>query len=281
LKVLRTMSFIEQFLDTARRNRSALCIGLDPDPQRLPPSVRSASDPVLAFCSAIIEATSDLVCAYKPNIAFFEAMGLAGMQTLYRLMAQPRPAPFILDAKRGDMGSTAEAYACAVFEQLQADAVTLNPYQGRDSLEPFLRHADRGCFILCKTSNPTSVELQEQALADGRPLYMEVARLAQEVWNEYGNVGLVVGATYPAALREVRAQCPDMPLLVPGVGAQGGALADAVRASVDAHGERTIVNASRSVLYASDGGDYAEAARAEALRLRDAIQSALQQEATP
>ena len=268
------MVFVNRLRETAQRNQSLLCVGLDPDPRRLPEMLRNSEDGVLRFCNAIIDATADLVCAYKPNIAFFEAMGLAGLQTLYALMQQPRSVPFILDAKRGDMRSSAEAYARAVFDELNADAVTLNAYQGSDALEPFLQRRERGCFILCRTSNPSSAELQELELANGRPLYLEVARLAHEVWNANGNVGLVVGATYPESLEAVRAQCPTLPLLVPGVGEQGGALEDAVRAGMDANGEQVVVNASRSILYASSASDYAEAARNEVLRLRNVMQSA-------
>src|SRR4029453_5258911 len=167
------MAFIESLLATGRRNRSLLCVGLDPDPRKLPAQVRDMPDPVYAFCMALMEATADLVCAFKPNIAFFEALGPAGMETLRRLIADmPRNVPVILDAKRGDMGSTAEAYAEAVFERLGADAVTLSPYLGSDSLAPFLRHADKGCIVLCKTSNPGSADLQELELAAGRPLYL-------------------------------------------------------------------------------------------------------------
>jgi orotidine-5'-phosphate decarboxylase len=181
----------------------------------------------------------------------------------------------ILDAKRGDMGSTAEAYAEAVFERLGADAVTLNPYLGSDSLAPFLRHADKGCIVVCKTSNPGSAELQELELAAGGPLYLEVARRARDNWNGNRNLGLVVGATYPSVLAQVRELCPDLPLLVPGVGAQGGELAAATRAAVDSHGERAIISASRSILYASNGTDFADAARQEALRLREEINAAI------
>jgi orotidine-5'-phosphate decarboxylase len=270
------MSFVESLLATGRRNRSLLCVGLDPHPRRLPAVLNGAPDPVYAFCMAIVEATAELVCAFKPNIAFFEARGPAGIETLRRLIADmPRNVPVILDAKRGDLGSTAEAYAEAVFDRLQADVVTLNPYLGGDSLEPFLRRADKGCLILCKTSNPGSADLQELELAAGGPLYMEVARRARDDWNTRGNVGLVVGATYPTVLAQVRALCPDMPLLVPGVGAQGGELAAATQAASDAQGERAIISASRSILYASDGPDFAEAARGEALRLREAINAAI------
>ncbi len=269
------MSFYDLLAEASGRNRSLLCVGLDPDPARLPGELRAASDPVYSFCAALIEATADLACAFKPNIAFYEALGPSGMETLRRVIASvPAGIPVILDAKRGDIGSTAEAYARAVFEQLGVGAVTLNPYLGGDSLAPFLRYRDRGCILLCKTSNPGSADVQDLALADGRPLYLEVARRAQQDWNSAGNVGLVVGATHPQELAAVRALCPDMPLLVPGVGAQGGDLAAAVRGAVDARGGGALVNVSRGIMYASDGPDFAEAARREALRLREAINTA-------
>ena len=275
------MTFLDSLLETGRRNRSLLCVGLDPDVRKLPTILRAASDPTYAFCMAIVEATADLVCAFKPNIAFFEALGPAGMETLRRLIADmPRDVPVILDAKRGDMGSTAEAYAEAVFERLGVDAVTLSPYLGSDSLAPFLRHADKGCIVLCKTSNSGGAELQELELAKGGPLYLEVARRARDDWNGNRNLGLVVGATYPDMLAQVRALCPDMPLLVPGVGAQGGDLATATRASIDSHGERAIISASRSILYASDTADFPGAARQEALRLRAEINAAVDRRLT-
>lgn len=275
------MTFLDSLLETGRRNRSLLCVGLDPDVRKLPTILHAASDPTYAFCMAIVEATADLVCAFKPNIAFFEALGPAGMETLRRLIADmPRDVPVILDAKRGDMGSTAEAYAEAVFERLGADAVTLSPYLGSDSLAPFLRHADKGCIVLCKTSNSGGAELQELELAKGGPLYLEVARRARDDWNSNRNLGLVVGATYPDMLAQVRALCPDMPLLVPGVGAQGGELAAATRASIDSHGERAIISISRSILYASDAADFPGAARQEALRLRAEINAAVDRRLT-
>jgi orotidine-5'-phosphate decarboxylase len=271
------MAFLAQLLEASHRNKSHLCIGLDPDPQRIPIHYRTYADPLYAFCVTIIDATSDLACAFKPNIAFFEAMGFAGLQTLQRLMQLPRTVPWILDAKRGDIGSTADAYVRAVFDELQADAVTLNPYLGSDSLAPFLQRTEKGCFILCKTSNPGSSDLQDLDVG-GQPLYMHVAQLAAQRWNANGNVGLVVGATHPTALAQVRAVCSDLPLLIPGVGAQGGELELAVRAAADQHGQRLLINASRSILYASAHGNRDEvgaAARAEALRLRDAITAAL------
>jgi orotidine-5'-phosphate decarboxylase len=262
-------------LGAGRRNHSLLCVGLDPDPAHIPAQLRTAPDPVYAFCTAIVEATADLVCAFKPNSSFFEALGTSGLETLRRVIAAvPRDIPVILDAKRGDVGPSASAYAHAAFEVLGAHAVTLNPYLGGDALAPFLSYTDRGCLLLCKTSNPGSGDLQDLPLADDRPLYLEIARRAQQEWNSNGNVGLVTGATHPRVLPAVRAICPDLPLLVPGVGAQGGDLALAVCGAVDRYGERAIINASRSILYASAGENFAEAAHGEALRLRDAINAA-------
>jgi orotidine-5'-phosphate decarboxylase len=270
------MTFLQLLLDAARRNRSLLCIGLDPDPAHIPAQLRGTPDPIYAFCAAIIEATADQVCAFKPNSAFFEALGTGGIATLRRVIAAvPRDVPVILDAKRGDIGSTAAAYAHAAFEVLGASAVTLNPYLGGDSLAPFLRYADKGCLLVCKTSNPGSAEVQDLRLAGGGPLYLEIARRAQSTWNQHGNVGLVVGATHPDVLVAVRHLCPDLPLLVPGIGAQGGDLAAAVCGAVDGRGERAIISASRSILYAAEDEGFAEAARREALRLREAMNAAL------
>jgi len=182
--------------------------------------------------------------------------------------------PVIVDAKRGDIGSTAAAYAEAIFDRIGADAITLSPYLGGDALEPFLERSEKGCFILCKTSNPGSGDLQDLQLASGEPLYMAVARQAEQRWNSHQNAGLVVGATYPQVLEQVRAACPSLPLLVPGIGAQGGELAAAVRAGVDAGNGGMLINASRSIMYTNDGPDFAIAARQEALRLRDAINQA-------
>jgi len=269
------MKCMELLRDATQRNQSLLCVGLDPDPRRIPAALHAEADPIYAFCMAIVEATADLVCAFKPNIAFFEALGPAGMATLQRLIADmPRSAPVIVDAKRGDVDSTAAAYAEAIFERLRADAVTINPYLGGDAMKPFLDYADKGCFILCKTSNPGSADLQELQLASGEPLYLAVARQARHAWNTNRNVGLVVGATYPTVLAQVRAACPDLPILVPGVGAQGGELAAAARAAIDAENAGALINASRSILYANNGAGFAEAARREALRLRDAINAA-------
>jgi orotidine-5'-phosphate decarboxylase len=258
-------SFRAKYDAAVLRNRSLLCVGLDPDPTRIPSGIGTVD-----FLRSVVEATADLVCCYKPNAAFYEQHGAAGWEELREVIALiPRDVPVLLDAKRGDVPNTAEAYARAVFEQLGADAVTANPYLGREGLEPFLAYTNRHTFVLCRTSNPGAGELQDIEVAGRRPLYEYVASLANG-WNTRGNVGLVVGATYPDQAARVRALAPELLLLVPGVGTQEGDLEAAVRASVDAQRAGILVNASRSVLYAGD----ASAARAEALRLRDAINSA-------
>jgi orotidine-5'-phosphate decarboxylase len=239
---------------------------------------------VLEFNRAIIDATSDLVCAYKPNLAFYEALGTTGLSALEKTVTYiPDAIPVIGDAKRGDIGSTARAYARALFETLGFDAATVNPYMGYDSLEPFIEYREKGVFILCRTSNAGSVDFQDLVLSgksagvEGgeRPLFEVVALRARE-WNALGNVGLVVGATYPQELRRVRQLCPQMPLLIPGIGAQGGDPASAVRYGVDARGEKAIISSSRQIIYAylgegGKGGDFAAAARGAALKLRDEI----------
>jgi orotidine-5'-phosphate decarboxylase len=258
------MGFLDKVLSASRGSRSLLCIGLDPDPELMPRM------DVFAFNKAIIDATSDLVCAYKPNLAFYEALGLGGLEAMKRTLEYiPKAIPTIGDAKRGDIGNTARAYARALFEVFGFDAATVNPYLGHDSVEPFLSYSDKGIFILCKTSNPGAADFQE-ARCGRRRLYELVAEKAR-AWNTSGNVGLVMGATYPEELRRVRKLCPNMPLLIPGIGAQGGDLALTVRYGVDVHGERAIIVSSRQILYASRGDDFALAARREALKLRDTI----------
>ncbi len=260
------VNFLEKLLQAARSNRSLLCIGLDPDPELMP------RVDVLQFNREIIDATSDLVCAYKPNLAFYEALGIEGLRALERTVAHvPEAIPVIGDAKRGDVSSTARAYARALFDTFGFDAATVNPYLGYDSLEPFIDHREKGVFIVCRTSNVGSAHFQALSLVEtSRPLFELVAQRARE-WNIYGNVGLVVGATCPQELRRVRQLCPEMPLLIPGIGAQGGDLPGAVRFGVDAGGERAIISSSRQIIYASGGKDFAQAARGAALKLRDEI----------
>ncbi len=261
--------FRAKYEAAATRSGSLLCVGLDPDPAQLPTGVDRAT-----FLRTVIEATADLVCCYKPNAAFFEVDGAAGWEDLRAtIAAAPADVPMLLDAKRGDMANSASFYARAAFETLGADALTISPYQGGDAVEPYLAYADRHSFVLCHTSNAGSRELQD-LLVDGRPLYERVALLAN-AWNTRGNVGLVVGATYPEEAARVRALCPELLFLMPGVGAQQGDLEAAVRAARDARGGGVLVNASRAVLYASRGADYAQAARAAARTLRDAIAAAL------
>lgn len=269
--------FAAKFIEASRRNDSLLCVGLDPDPARIPTGI-----PVRDFLHTIVEATADVACCYKPNIAFFEPDIDEGMPLLRELIAAvPDDIPVLLDAKRGDIGHTAAAYARAVFDGLDADAVVVNPYLGRDSLEPFFERVDRHSFVLCRTSNPGAGDLQDLPVGEeGRPLYEHVARLAVE-WNTRGNVGLVVGATYPAEAAAIRKVAPDLPFLMPGVGAQTADLEAAVIAGFDAAQHGILVNASRGVIYAGAereaGGDlvaWADAARDSAEALRLAINAA-------
>ena len=264
------MTFIDKLTSATRKNGSLLCIGLDPDQERMPEKVS-----VTEFNRAIIEATSDLVCAYKINFAFYEALGDDGMSILKRTRSFiPDNIPVIGDAKRGDIGNTAKAYAQAIFNYFDFDATTVNPYLGYDSIEPFLQYRERGVFILCRTSNAGALDFQALNIEAGDnkrlPLFEFVARRAGD-WNVHGNIGLVVGATYPDELKAIREQHPDMPLLIPGIGAQGGDLALTVRYGVDRHGEKAIINSSRQILYASRGKDFAPAARQAAIELKEQI----------
>jgi orotidine-5'-phosphate decarboxylase len=267
------VSFLDKLLAASRANSSLLCVGLDVVLESLPAGVPRTPSGVVEFNRAIVEATADLVCAYKPNLAFYEALGPAGLDALLKTRELIPPSiPVIADAKRGDVGHTAAAYARALFDVYCFDAITASPYLGRDALEPFLDYADRGVFVLCRTSNPGARDLQD-LLVGGEPLYRVVARLVTQ-WDRHGNAGLVVGATYPREIAEVRAIAPLMPLLIPGVGAQAGDLAAAVRAGVDSSGELAVINSSRKILFASAGGDYAMAAREAATALRDEINRA-------
>ncbi|HEX7365266.1 MAG TPA: orotidine-5'-phosphate decarboxylase [Dehalococcoidia bacterium] len=259
------MKFVDKLLSASRRNKSLICVGLDPDEKLIPEM------DLLDFNKAIIDATSDLVCAYKPNMAFYEAQGIAGLQALLETVKYiPDTIPIIGDGKRGDIGNTAKAYARALFEHFGFDATTVNPYLGHDSIEPFLAYADKGVFILCRTSNPGATDFQDLADTGGTPLYQTVARKAKE-WDRHGNIGLVVGATYPEELKIIRQLCPEMPLLIPGIGAQGGDLAAALKNGIDARGEKAIISISRQILYASRAKDFAKAARQSAELLRNTI----------
>ncbi len=267
------MKFTEKLAGAVQKNRSLLCVGLDPDPELMPDRVG-----IFEFNRAIIDATCDLVCAYKPNFAFYEALGAEGLDALKRSIQHiPADIPIIADAKRGDIGSTAKAYARAIFSDLHCDAATVSPYLGADSIEPFLQYRDKGIFILCRTSNPGALDFQSLRCQtqDGYHSLFELVALKASQWNVYGNIGLVVGATYPEELRLIRENYPDMPLLIPGIGAQGGDLALTIRYGADAEGEKTIINSSRQIIYATRGKDFAEAARGAALAMREQINRCL------
>jgi len=278
------MNFTDQLAQAQRQNDSLLCVGLDPEPSRFPGAWKGQSDRIYDFCAAIVDATKDLVCAFKPQIAYFAAH--RAEDQLERLMAHMRRVapyvPVILDAKRGDIGSTAEQYAHEAFDRYQADAVTLSPFMGFDTMQPFLKYPGKGVILLCRTSNPGGSDLQNLRLADipGQPrVYEHIAAQAQGPWNTNGHMGLVVGATFPEEIARVRELAPTLPLLIPGVGAQGGDAAATVKAGLktDASGAITgtiIVNSSRAVLYASSGDDYASAARKAAQETRLALNAA-------
>ncbi|MDD0839351.1 orotidine-5'-phosphate decarboxylase [Curvibacter sp. HBC61] len=272
------MTFLDMLRAAEQQNGSMLCVGLDPEPTRFPAHLKGDANKIYDFCARIVDATADLAIAFKPQIAYFAAHRAEGQ--LERLMEHMRrvapQVPIILDAKRGDIGSTAEQYAKEAFDRYGADAVTLSPFMGFDSVMPYLKYEGKGAFLLCRTSNPGGDDLQNQRLAsvDGQPLlYEHVARLAQGPWNLNGQLGLVVGATYPAEIERVRALAPTLPLLIPGVGAQGGDAVATVRAGWKP-GAPIVVNSSRAILYASSGDDFQEAARREALRTRDLLQAA-------
>jgi len=274
------MNFIESLARAETLNDSVLCVGLDPDPSKFPGSWKDDASRIFDFCATIVDATKDLVIAFKPQIAYFAAQ--RAEDQLERLIAHIHAVapevPVILDAKRGDIGSTAEQYAHEVFERYRADAVTLSPFMGFDSIEPYLRYDGKGAILLCRTSNPGGSDLQAQTLHNGDKVFEHIARLAQGEWNRSGQLALVVGATYPDEIERVRALAPTLPLLIPGIGAQGGDAAATVRAGWRAEGGRTvapiIVSSSRAVLYASRGDNFAEAARRAASATRDELNQA-------
>jgi orotidine-5'-phosphate decarboxylase len=282
-----TNSFTDQLRAAEARHRSMLCVGLDPEPAKFPGAWKGDAARIFDFCAAIVDATKDLVSAYKPQVAYFAAQ--RAEEQLERLCAHIRAVapgvPLILDAKRGDIGATAEQYAREAFERYRADAVTLSPFMGWDSVEPFLRHEGKGVFLLCRTSNPGGDDLQAQVLEGGERVFERIARLAAGPWNRDGQVGLVVGATYPAEVARVRELAPTLPLLIPGVGAQGGDAAATVhagwRGQVQPGGAAwhssgpIVVNSSRAVLYASAGADFAEAARRVAQATRAQLAGSL------
>jgi len=269
------MTFTDKLRAASAQHNSLLCVGLDPEPARFPGAWQGDASKIFDFCAAIVDATADIAQSFKPQIAYFAAH--RAEDQLEQLMAHMRrvapQVPVILDAKRGDIGSTAEQYAKEAFERYQADCVTLSPFMGFDSVLPYLKYEGKGAYLLCRTSNPGGDDLQRQRLAsvDGQPLlYEHIARLAQGPWNVNGQLGLVVGATYPAEIARVREIAPTVPLLIPGVGAQGGDAKATVQAGLTAQG-LISVNSSRAILYASSGADFADAARAEAIRTRELL----------
>ncbi len=269
-------TFTQRLRTASESAQSLLCVGLDPDPARLP--VAGAAE----FNRAIVSATADLVCAYKPNLAFYEAMGLPGWRVLEKtvdhIRAEASHAIIIADCKRGDIDSSAAAYATAMFDVWGFDCVTVNPWGGMDTVEPWLTNPEQGAFIWCRGSNRGAADIQDLPVSGvgdlTQPLYLRLARRSQQRASQ-GNLGLVVGATAPQQLADVRGICPDLPLLIPGIGAQGGDLADSVRCGVDAAGRLAVINASRSVIYASSSSDYSAAARRAASTLRDEINATL------
>jgi orotidine-5'-phosphate decarboxylase len=265
------MTFTDLLAARWRSADTLLAVGLDPDPARFPAALRGRSDGVFEFCRAVVDATAALVCAFKPQIAYFaSARAEDQLEALIAHIRRAHPdVPVILDAKRGDIGSTAEHYAREAFERYGAHAVTLSPYMGSDSIEPFLAYPDRGAFLLCRTSNAGGSDVQMLDIG-GEKVFERVAGLAAR-WNSNGQLGLVVGATFPDELARVRALVGDMPLLVPGIGAQGGDVEAAVHAGQSAVGAGLVINSSRAVLYAGDGDDFADKARAAAESTRNAI----------
>ena len=266
------MKFLEKLKSAWIRKNSMVCIGLDPDGNRIPAHLKDYDYPLFEFNRQIVEATAGIACAYKPQIAYYSAVGAESeLAMTIAFIRENHPAiPIILDAKRSDIGSTAKMYAREAFERYGADAVTVNPYMGGDTLEPFLNYADRGTFVLCRTSNPGSGDLQDLQVG-GQRLFHLVARHAVDRWNEHGNVGLVVGAPFPDEMAEVRAIAPTLPFLVPGIGAQGAPIEPVVRNGLCAEGFGLIVNSSRGIIYAGTGERFAESSRHAAEELRDKI----------
>jgi len=264
--------FKEKLANAWKTGNSLVCVGLDPEPKKFPDRFRDAPGGIFEFNKAIIDATRDLVCAYKPQFAHYAAHAAENQleHTIDYIKSTCPHAIVILDSKRGDIGSTAEQYAHEAFERYGADAVTVNPYLGRDSVEPFLKHADKGVIILCRTSNPGAKDFQDLDVG-GKKLFQHVAEQVANEWNAASNCMLVVGATYPDELADIRRRVGDLPLLVPGVGAQGGDVAKVMAAGKTAVGTGLIISSSRAILYASSGDDFAAAARKATLELRDAI----------
>lgn len=270
------MIFTQKLEQAWATSDSMLMLGLDPDPQRLPAELEGRPDAIFEFCRAIVDATAPYICGVKPQIAYFGGQGAEHqLEELCRYIRQQHPGlPIVLDAKRGDIGSTAEQYAREAFDRYGADAVTVNPYMGFDSVEPYLARGDKGVIILCRTSNKGGSDLQSLEMADGTPLYLHVAGLVADRWNQSGQCALVVGATFPQEIARVRERVGDMPLLIPGIGAQGGDIPATVKAGRNSKGLGMMINSSRAILYASEGDDWRQAATRSALDTRNAIRVA-------
>lgn len=269
------MTFMEKLSAAWQRSGSLVCVGLDPDLSKMPECVKHSGKPIFEFNRAIIDATADSVCCYKPQAAYYAGQNADDQlaMTIDYIREKYPEIPVILDAKRADIGATTAMYAKEAFERFQADAVTVNPYMGMDALKPFLDHAEKGVIILCRTSNPGAAEIQDVKLADGKEMFLHVAELASTSWNFNRNIALVTGATFPEQLGAVRRVVGDMPLLVPGVGAQGGDIAAVIRNGLDSNGNGLMINSSRGIIYASKGEDFADAAGNAAKTLRDTINS--------
>jgi len=274
----RSNTFNQQLQSAWASQGSMLCVGFDPDLKRLPQSLQGKPEGIFEFCREIADATADLVCAFKPQFAYFASQRAEAQleKLISYLKDKYAHIPVILDSKRGDIGSTADHYALEAFERYGADAVTVNPYMGFDTIEPYLKHAGKGVIVLCRTSNPDGSDLQFLNINSGEPLYLHVAKLASQKWNSSGQISLVVGATFPEEIAKVRAIVGDMPLLIPGIGAQGGDIDATVKAGciTGALGTGMIINSSRAILYASSGSDFAKAAREVAQSTRDALRTA-------
>lgn len=270
-------SFTQKLTRSWSLNQSMLTLGLDPDPKRFPAHLSTHPEPLYEFCRQMVDVCAPYTCAFKPQIAYFSsAAAEEQLQALCAYIKERYPQHLlVLDAKRGDIGTTAEHYAREAFERYQADAVTINPYMGYDSVAPFLEWRQKGVFILCRTSNPGGSDLQFLNLADGTPLYVHIARMIAEQWNEHQQCGLVVGATYPNEIARIRKEVGDMPLLIPGIGAQGGDIDATVAAGKDSQGRGMLINSARAILYASAGDDWLEAAKKMAQQTHQAIQQAL------
>lgn len=268
------MTFQQKLDAIIQKNNSLLCVGLDPDLDKLPPTIKNKQNPLFEFNKKIIDSTHDLVCAYKPNSAFYESKGDRGVlqlkMTCDYLKEKYPEIPIILDAKRADIGSTNNGYVSFAFEYIGADAITLNPFPGREGLKPFLEQKDKGCIIWCKSSNPGSGELQN-LLVNKEPLYKIIARKVANEWNTFENCLLVVGATYPEELAEIRKIVGDMTLLVPGIGAQGGNVEKTIKAGLNSKKTGMVINSSRGIIFADSGEDFAQKSREEASKLKDEI----------